>query len=108
MFKPWALRAYRAATLVVDAILSDFEDDDETWLRCHEVARVVLRFLEPGWEVVDGHYGSVEHSWLLREGVILDVYAVGRLPMVHLVGGHWSSLGAYVLGPVRTDVREET
>lgn len=105
VFKPWALRAYRMATRVVDAILADFEDDGETWLRCHEVARVVLGFLESGWEVIDGHYGSVQHSWLSREGVLLDVYAVARVPMVHLVGGHWSALGAYVLGPARADVR---
>ena len=106
LFKPWAVRAYARATQMVDGILSSFEDDGEEWIRCHEVARAVLPFLDRGWEVVDGRYQSVQHSWLLREGVILDVYAVARLPMVHLVGGHWSSLDAYVLGPKRRDIRD--
>lgn len=61
--------------------------------RCHELARACAQLLQ--LPVVDGTFGHVEHSWVLvnRYGSyldhspILDVYAVGRLPMVQLVDG---------------------
>jgi hypothetical protein len=63
--------------------IPDMED-----LRCHEVARAVAIVL--GLEVQDGKYGMVEHSWVLLPrrtycSTILDVYSVGRLPLVQLI-----------------------
>ena len=52
-------------------------------MRCHEVARAVGEVL--GLPVVDGRYGCVNHSWLVVDGYILDVYCVGRLPLVQVV-----------------------
>src|ERR1700675_1000480 len=64
----------------------------DTWgnkLRCHELARAIHLVVyedEHKLDVVDGHCGLVEHSWLLCSNcVILDVYAPGRLPAVQLV-----------------------
>jgi len=61
-------------------------------LRCHEVARAVGTVL--GLETQDGHYGPVEHSWLVvpprsmgRGPGVLDVYSVGSLPTVRLCDG---------------------
>lgn len=64
--------------------------------RCHEVARAVSQIWEKRGlpsaceiQVVDGHYGAVDHSWLAfwdgGRSCIIDPYAVGRLPMVQLV-----------------------
>ena len=57
-------------------------------LRCHELARAVAHVLD--LPVQDGSHGLVDHSWLwtgtrTAPGNILDVYCVGRLPMVQLV-----------------------
>ena len=77
-------------------------------LRCHEVARVVGRILD--LDVQDGHYGAVEHSWVYTENArsILDVYAVGRLPMVQLVDARalLPTGRAYYPGPTRDDIDE--
>lgn len=80
------LELLRQATSIVDA-LPDLPDER---LRCHEVARIVGRIL--GLSVLDGYAGIAEHSWLRvvpgpegKVGVWLDVYTVGRLPMVQLV-----------------------
>lgn len=60
-------------------------------LRCHEIARFVLHVLErkqgrPLFRVVDGNYAGCDHSWIqLSPEVILDPYAVARVPMVQLV-----------------------
>lgn len=83
-------------------------------IRCHELARVVANVLaHPRISVIDGKYGppyprrdldphvdkiahcvgpKVEHSWLTLFSAVprptmfvLDVYAVGRLPIVQLV-----------------------
>lgn len=66
------------------------EDPSEQTIRCHELARAVGKVL--GLDHVDGKYGIVEHTWLVldtfegsRRRCILDVYCVGRLPMVQLV-----------------------
>jgi hypothetical protein len=80
-------------------------------VRCHELARAVGRVL--GLPVQDGRYGMVEHSWLWteeprgRQPNVIDVYAVGRLPMVQLVDmGHFLPENrSYVPGPERDDVR---
>lgn len=90
-------------------------------IRCHELARAVGDVLH--LPVVDGKFGSVEHSWLLtcrlpnkptggfvRRPSILDVYSVGRLPMVQLVDiAHWglNMHRCYVSGEFRRDVKAE-
>lgn len=80
----------RAAHLVVMNLPDKHDGDQCEWVRCHEVARIVAKMIEsPGVapaKVVDGHYGSVHHSWIvLPSTVILDCYSVGRLPVVQLV-----------------------
>lgn len=73
-------------------------------VRCHELARAVGRVLV--LPVQDGYYGFVDHSWLWTEEIdpegplndrlgfpdILDVYAVGSLPMVRLVSARHTAL----------------
>ena len=54
-------------------------------------------------DVVDGHCGPIDHSWLRCSGVILDVYAPGRLPAVQLVD---PQVGGYRPGKPRDDVRQ--
>lgn len=105
----------KAAELVegLDEAQWDTRSGKPPRVRCHELARAVGRVL--GLPVQDGNYTCVAHSWLLvpdarrprksqldpggTPGVIgetprqaayfyswiLDVYAVGRLPMVQLV-----------------------
>ncbi len=83
-------------------------------LRCHEVTRYVAYWLEQSWGTatitVDGKYGAVEHSWMIfvdEPGVILDVYAVGRLPQVQLVEARFPMSGRYNLytvGKKRDDI----
>lgn len=72
--------------------------------RCHELAHALVRHLKECRQdllgdfldaiaVVDGRFGSVEHSWIAylrrdpqaRSLRILDPYAVGRLPQVQLL-----------------------
>jgi hypothetical protein len=95
-------------------------------LRCHELARVVYEVLtgiehavpralvEGGlaMHLVDGHYGSSQHSWIgLVDGVergILDCYAVGQLPPVQLVHDTMGLSRMYradVCGALRSDIR---
>lgn len=82
---------------VVEALPREF--------RCHEVARAVGKLLSV--PVVDGHHGTVEHSWcVVDERIILDVWCVGRLPRVQLVDpaavtGH---AVLYREGPERSDI----
>jgi hypothetical protein len=79
------LRALEIATRLVSKI-----PDVATFTpRCHEIARAVavtLKKYEIEVDVVDGTYGSMEHTWLVtdREN-ILDTYAPGREPQVQLV-----------------------
>lgn len=104
----------RAAELVSDVdvdslpLTEEYKDKHgNPELRCHELARAVLLRLclettGPGltmdwsdrFEAVDGAYGTLDHTWLeldqVKTGertgrVILDVYAVGRLPQVQLL-----------------------
>ena len=67
-------------------------------IRCHELARAIGQLLD--CSVHDGLHGIVEHSWLwtrTTEPNILDVYCVGRLPMVQLVHAE-TKTGHFVLG----------
>jgi hypothetical protein len=108
MFMPdWAVRAFHRATELVCYLESHLQSDGKEWIRCHELARAVEPFLEAGWTIVDGYHGSVQHSWLVREGVILDVYCVARLPMVQVVSGHWVAMDAYKAGAIRRDIRKK-
>jgi hypothetical protein len=92
-------------------------------LRCHELACAVAHRVGDDFRdathngsfvVVDGKYGPVGHSWIewtthpsgYRR--ILDVYAIGRLPMVQLIdaGGLLKAQGnLYVKGEKRDDFR---
>lgn len=85
VFNDTEFRMLDQATQLVAAIPEDFPPCKGNLLRCHELARAVGKFLN--LPVVDGHYGRVEHSWLWTKPHrhILDVYAVGRYPMVLLV-----------------------
>lgn len=86
VFDPAEIRLFRTAQQAVDCL------PDMPNLRCHEVARAVSRVLK--LKVVDGWYGAVDHSWLevpRSKGfpLILDLYAVGRVPMVQLLDVGW-------------------
>lgn len=107
------LRAFYRATELV-ARVSDIPGAMRTGdLRCHELARAVAKRLwdedeqgphfDPDLErlnfgVQDGSFGATDHSWIwlgatptleeVRIGAVpnlLDVYAVGSLPMVQLI-----------------------
>jgi hypothetical protein len=87
VFRPAEIQAYEKARRFIDLIPDDFEGKV---LRCHELARAVGICLS--LPAADGSYGSVEHSWVWTKVFddvsppnIIDVYAVGRLPMVQLV-----------------------
>lgn len=73
--------------------------------RCHETA-IAVGAVEH-LSVVHGTHGTVEHSWLIVRGrLILDVFCVGRLPLVQLVDpaavtGH---AALYREGPLRANV----
>ncbi len=107
VFKPEVLAAFHRAQCLVEQI-----PDVGPSLRCHEITRAFGKLL--GYPVQDGHYGTVEHSWLWvgpAEGPlhILDVYAVGRLPQVQLIDcdhvlPHQGA--AYRPGDARTDIDE--
>lgn len=62
-------------------------------------------------EVVDGLFGLVDHTWievaLPGRIAILDIYSVGRLPMVQLVHHSFSTKMPYVGRPPRSDVRTD-
>jgi len=93
------------------SLLGDVGGGDEP-VRCHELARAVWVLLEnhgfSGWDVVDGRFGIVEHSWLIRPKryVMLDPYSVGRLPMVQLLDVSPKFELPYQEGPERGDVRQ--
>ena len=94
----------RDVALLVDLVPHKWNGD---WVRCHELARFVARV--DNLQVVDGKCNLVEHSWLLTpERNILDVYAVGRLPMVQFVDRELAYRGRfYEAGPDRTDIRHD-
>jgi len=129
----------RVAQDVVDLLP---ETIDGELVRCHEVARVVAEVLSVSDRfgdriVVDGKFGVHDHSWIQidlnpglvpysvggRGRLILDPYAVGRVPMVQMLDLDATLLpyrresacdrcGApnpwlYREGPTRDDVRHE-
>ena len=105
-FAKEVLRLFREAAEIVELIPSA----QDQLLRCHEVARVVAAMLnKPNIKVVDGRYGIVDHSWLmLGDEYLLDVYAVGRLPMVQIRDVRTPTLPRpveYFPGPPRSDIQ---
>lgn len=89
VFTQQEIEFHKRATQIVEKIP---ETVNGALLRCHEVTRVISTLI--GLPYTDGKFGAVEHSWLWTSierdgeypGNILDVYCVGRLPMVQLVG----------------------
>ena len=82
------LELFADATRMVALLGERLSLADQAKVRCHELARAVGRVLE--LPVQDGKYGGAQHSWLVTaqrpdRSHILDVYVVGRLPMVQLV-----------------------
>ena len=106
IFSAKELELWRRTTVLVESLLAP----EGPPLRCHEVVRAVAQALEDDdVTVVDGKYGPVEHSWLElhqneKEPCILDVYAVGRLPMVQLVAVDRLLPNPFRPGPVRSDI----
>lgn len=102
----------RSTMKLAETFVAAVQDcDRDNPVRCHELARAVARALADTpyghVEVVDGHFGMVEHSWIsLDRETILDVYVPGSAPMVQLV--HFSPLlpsyRSYKRGAVRTDI----
>lgn len=107
-------------------------------IRCHELARAFChalrvrkyRYFPPhAFQVVDGTYARVNHSWIEivyerawlfhfadhpsmkgRFRAILDPYAVGSLPQVRLLAADAilaSANALYVPKETRTDIRED-
>lgn len=100
---------------LVTAVVGRFPERDrgEQLLRCHEVARAVQTAFHEG-TVVDGHYGSAEHSWIELEKrgrvvAILDTYTVAALPLVQLVLADplVGPFNLYRPGKPRRDIRHE-
>lgn len=119
VFSEEEIRLLEEATMLVGLV-----EDPEGAIRCHELARAVGEVL--GLEHQDGVFGYVDHTWLwttLPRGSsgpgalytwklpnILDVYAVGALPMVqlvHVANGATGHAGAYQQRSPRSDVNEE-
>jgi hypothetical protein len=92
----------------VEACVARVSDVWGNELRCHELARAVHLVVyedEHMLDVIDGHCGPVEHSWLrCSDGVIIDAYAPGRLPAVQIVDPIVAA--HYRQGKRRDDVRE--
>lgn len=113
IFRRLALDFWERTTELVEGLPEDPE------LRCHELARAVARYFEGDAldpVVVDGKFGIADHSWLIigRDkriyAHVLDVYAVGSLPMVQLVDVMSVSIRRarqYVPGEVRSDIRTD-
>lgn len=111
VFSDRELDLWRRARVLVSAVDLGLPELEGKELRCHELARVVGRILDLA--VIDGHYGCIEHSWLVIEpaqlGVlpfVLDVYAPGQAPQVQLLDmnivlGHRD---LYRPGDRRTDI----
>ena len=113
VFSEREITQWQRATRRID-LLPSLKD-----MRCHELARAVGRFLDLPYQ--DGFYGFVDHTWLWTAPVprtigrlgfpnILDVYAVGGLPMVRLVACDAPSLPhvgwSYRPGSERDDIDE--
>lgn len=110
VFTPQEVASWHRATTFVDRL------PESGTVRCHEITRAVYKALDSYglqhyWEVVDGVFGHVDHSWLVgkKTDTILDVYAVGSLPMVQLI--NTTFLGVrdarrYKEGCTRKDINE--
>jgi hypothetical protein len=116
VFSPEETRLLRTASWVVGHVSARGPE-----VRCHELSRAVGLVLE--LPVQDGYYGFVDHSWLWTRPLdpsrprnltrlgfpnILDVYSVGQLPQVRLVGCEHPQLPhvgwAYRPGEERFDI----
>lgn len=112
-FSPQDAEAFRLARALVGRVRSHLAYDGQE-IRCHELARAVVRVLTArGLEavVVDGSLWLIEHTWILLPGQgdqkLLDVYAPGRLPQVQLLDVHPSVTRGYRASPAhRDDVRD--
>ena len=106
VFSVRAQEAFGRATILVARVVEPFG----SVVRCHELARAVLLALEArgGSPLVlqDGECAGVQHSWLVIDSAILDVYTVARLPMVQLVDVVTPTLQCrlYRCGPMRDDI----
>lgn len=101
----------REALRIAEAVVRALPDGPAgEWLRCHEVARAVCSRLTDAL-LFDGVFGGfMPHTWLyVRNGsetrVLLDPYAIGRLPQVQLVDPSFRMCDAYVRGDLRKDIR---
>ena len=87
-------RARRLVTRVKDPGANDKDSPDI--IRCHELARAVGKVLDLRY--IDGKFGYIDHTWLTtfqKSGdaeTVLDVYAVGVVPMVILVSTSYMTL----------------
>lgn len=86
----------RAMLTLAETCVATIPDDGPfEGLRCHELARAVGLVLRLDHQ--DGHYCAVDHTWLIvghgMRKCILDVYCVGRLPIVQLVEVQSPGLG---------------
>ena len=124
VFSPLAQAVHKLVSGLM-SLLPDPEPRQPPW-RCHEVARAVLTLLEEPLQaggsgaslhVFDGKYGppskgGVEHSWLIllepnKSGVVLDPYAVGRLPQVQLIDWELQLACMYQASSYRTDINKD-
>ena len=106
-------RAARLVRKVKDPGAENKESPDI--IRCHELARAVGKVLDLRY--IDGKFGFVDHTWLLTfqkagdKDNILDVYAVGSLPMVILVNASYLTLSHHKLYTPgrrpRTDIKQD-
>lgn len=106
-------RAKRLVVKVKDPGAIDKESTDI--IRCHELARAVGRVLDLRY--IDGKFGFRDHTWLTtfrKPGdaeTILDVYAIGMLPMVILVTTSYMTVETHKLYKpsrrTRTDIKED-
>lgn len=81
IFTPRAIKYFKFATEKI----KELGDSRGEIIRCHELARAIHRLIDDSdVKVVDGLYAAVDHTWLMVDCFILDVYKVGSLPMVQL------------------------
>lgn len=121
VFDADAIKAWGRATGFVQKVPQ--VDPQGRDIRCHELVRGLQPLLGPEWMVIDGFNHTTDHTWLFRtQGtVILDVYAVARLPAVQLVDAgylpyrlsplaaapHLTANPQYQEGRPRDDIRED-
>jgi hypothetical protein len=114
VFSADELALYEKARQLME--LAPYKINDEE-VRCHEVVRAVALKLDLSpLQVVDGWYGLCDHSWLwtkvwkpfTRPPTALDVYSVGRHPLVQLVDTSSGSLPFdYSRGDPRKDIKND-